>query len=210
LIKSAELNSILTEARQYKTAIYAFKLKYNALPGDMNNAQSYWPGCTDGPLDCNGNGNGDWNSGEPFRVWEHLSLSGIIPGQFDGSGIFTGKIRGILWTVTDATSPQGKYPGSMWTSGYTTSTINSLNDNINGIMVGLYNGSTGIVSGAGSMFTASDALNLDTKSDDGWGTSGKIRAIHWGAAGFCKNTTSGEYTGLSADSPRCNLLFDIE
>ena len=42
LIKSAELNATITQYKQFQTSINTFKLKYNALPGDMNNAQEYW------------------------------------------------------------------------------------------------------------------------------------------------------------------------
>ena len=42
LIRSAELNSVVTDINKYKTAINTFNLKYNAMPGDMSNATSYW------------------------------------------------------------------------------------------------------------------------------------------------------------------------
>ncbi len=42
LIKAAEARSITKQIEQYRAAINAFKLKYNAIPGDMNNAESIW------------------------------------------------------------------------------------------------------------------------------------------------------------------------
>src|ERR1700754_5054766 len=71
LIRAAELRSISTDTTQYRTALFSFREKYNALPGDMINATSFWgdratgaESCADGaiangtPGTCNGNGNG--------------------------------------------------------------------------------------------------------------------------------------------------------
>lgn len=53
LIYSARLRSIIKETYLYQTALNAFYAKYKALPGDMDNAELFWPGQT-----SNGNGNG--------------------------------------------------------------------------------------------------------------------------------------------------------
>ena len=42
LIHAAELRAISTELTNYKTAIGAFRDKYLAIPGDMNNAVKFW------------------------------------------------------------------------------------------------------------------------------------------------------------------------
>lgn len=59
LVKQAQLRSVYADANKYKVAINAFKLEYNQLPGDMDNAHDYWPGCNSGATaaQCNGNGN---------------------------------------------------------------------------------------------------------------------------------------------------------
>ncbi len=91
LIRAAEINSVISDVNKYKVAINTFKLKYNALPGDLKNAYDYWPmaGCTDtffiignvGNYEgCNGNGNGRLE--ESQRIWHHLQLSGIVEGVF--------------------------------------------------------------------------------------------------------------------------------
>lgn len=86
LIRSAELNSVIRDVNKYRVAINSFKLKYNSLPGDMDNADSYWPPplCVAHyvvmPEQCNGNGNGIMGDylNEGIRSWQHLSLSELI------------------------------------------------------------------------------------------------------------------------------------
>lgn len=78
LIRAAELRSVITTTDRYQAAVYSFRDKYFALPGDMRNATSFWgdqatgpsacadAGITDGtPGTCNGNGDGliiNWNT----------------------------------------------------------------------------------------------------------------------------------------------------
>ena len=93
LIKSAELQRVVNEHNQYQTAINAFRLEFNALPGDMNDAFDYWgANCADGKeATCNGDGDGEIENNkskgggnEGTLVWNHLSLAGIVPGNYTG------------------------------------------------------------------------------------------------------------------------------
>ncbi|MDA0782810.1 MAG: prepilin-type N-terminal cleavage/methylation domain-containing protein [Rickettsiales bacterium] len=60
LVNQSKLRTIITELNQFKFQINTFYLEYNALPGDMPNAHSYWPNCNSGAtaVQCNGDGNG--------------------------------------------------------------------------------------------------------------------------------------------------------
>lgn len=85
LIKAAELKSIIAEVDNYKAATAQFNLTYKGLPGDINNAVSYWSST------ANGNNNGyidDESTGTPneaFRALEQLVLAKIIDGNFTGT-----------------------------------------------------------------------------------------------------------------------------
>lgn len=83
LIKSAELRSLLAEKDRYEKAVNTFRLKFDCLPGDCNNASSYLTGA------YNGDGNnmiGFFGSGAsavlaPYEfvgIWQHLALAGLI------------------------------------------------------------------------------------------------------------------------------------
>ncbi len=76
-----KIKSNIVQIEKYKTAIGQFKTKYAQLPGDLNNAKKLWPECADVPAlktTCNGNGDGLWNNGEGFYVFEHLSRAEMV------------------------------------------------------------------------------------------------------------------------------------
>lgn len=77
LVLQSKLRRSISEVDNIKKAHTAFKLEYDALPGDMVNASSYWSGAT------NGDGNGKIDT-ESFLAWRHLILSGIYPGSYTG------------------------------------------------------------------------------------------------------------------------------
>ena len=90
LVEQAKLQSLANEITKYKTAYNAFKLTYNAIPGDMNNAHSFWTsGCTVDSSHCNGDGDGliargggdlgnTVDSTEGTKAIKHLSLARLI------------------------------------------------------------------------------------------------------------------------------------
>jgi hypothetical protein len=99
LIKAAQIRKVTTEIEKYRTAVWTFRDKFAALPGDMPNATNFWgtaPDCTfaagagAGSYSgtCNGDGNGsiiNTSSGgvngiEYMKFWQHLSLAGLIDG----------------------------------------------------------------------------------------------------------------------------------
>src|SRR5437763_7869808 len=91
LIHTAQINAVISEFNRYQTAVQNFKQQYQALPGDMNNATSFWGSAGGTGADatcfntlsntaatCNGNGDGSiqtsvslWD--EVYRAWQHLA-----------------------------------------------------------------------------------------------------------------------------------------
>ncbi|HEU5047570.1 MAG TPA: prepilin-type N-terminal cleavage/methylation domain-containing protein [Rickettsiales bacterium] len=108
LIRTAELNTIITQKTKYSVAFNTFRTKYNALPGDMSNATQYWgaaagsaadnyvascqgSGSASSPLTCNGDGNGYICGGadywsflctEGVMAWQQLANAGLIEGTY--------------------------------------------------------------------------------------------------------------------------------
>lgn len=136
LIRAAQLKSVSTDITKFNTGINAFRSKYFMLPGDLNNAQAFWPGGTGcGPTDtngqgvCNGNGNGVLNPAsipggntpgagavpsEIFQMWLHLERAGLISG-----GNYTGRNNPVGWRVGSARAavpglnvPRGAVPNT--------------------------------------------------------------------------------------------------
>ncbi|NGZ96207.1 MAG: hypothetical protein CV089_08785 [Nitrospira sp. WS110] len=123
LIRAAELRSILTDKEKFVTAVYAFQTKYDAFPGDMANAQTYWgaaANCTSAQTTvatCNGDGDGfierGYGSGtvgnETFLFWKHLANAELIAGNY------TGVTDGTQdYSTTKNNVPSGKIAGSLW------------------------------------------------------------------------------------------------
>src|SRR4051794_31617755 len=99
MVRAAELRSVMSDLSKYQTTVNTFREKYQGLPGDMKNAESYWGtasgGCPDGAgtgtQTCNGNGNnqveGITSVADPyetFRFWQHLANAGLVEGQYTG------------------------------------------------------------------------------------------------------------------------------
>lgn len=111
LLRSAKVQSVIADMDAYRSAARHFREKYGYLPGDLPTATEFWGAYRDCPVPlasserkmntCNGDGNGFVGSTsgsplqmgeiakavvqEPLRVWQHLSNSGFINGQYAGA-----------------------------------------------------------------------------------------------------------------------------
>jgi len=91
LSQGSARKALAADAAYYKSALNHFQTTYQALPGDMKNASSYWQDCRYDIADCNGNGDGLITSGasdattEAALAWQHLSLSGFINETYSGN-----------------------------------------------------------------------------------------------------------------------------
>jgi prepilin-type N-terminal cleavage/methylation domain-containing protein len=97
LIRSSNQKKIITDINSFQKAILAFKLEYNGIPGDFDEATNYWgdrgtciswKDCPDINLTIDGNGNNTiiagyskgtppYNDVEGLLFWQHLYLAGI-------------------------------------------------------------------------------------------------------------------------------------
>jgi prepilin-type N-terminal cleavage/methylation domain-containing protein len=139
LIRSAELQSTLSQKERYATAIKYFKYKYDSLPGDMPDATNYWDRAggtgsdatcfmaqtATSPATCNGNGNGQTNSSvfswdERFASWKHLANAGLIEGNFTGKtgGAQGSYVQQVGTNVPRATIKNGFFD-FFWEAGNT-------------------------------------------------------------------------------------------
>lgn len=102
LIKAAEIRKAAKQLEQYRTAVQAFRLKYNCIPGDCPTATQVWGAAS--WSDCGGSGNsviteetcdgnGDnsifstsaaFTATEEHRFWQQLSLAKLIDGHYTG------------------------------------------------------------------------------------------------------------------------------
>ena len=114
LIRQAELRAVLREVDGYKSSLEVFRMKYNALPGDMKNATAYWPAKT-----LNGDGDGKIPQSstvtkEAYLAWQHLGLGGMIAGTYDGNDATNTANYDPANRKIGEDSPPSKLSGAGW------------------------------------------------------------------------------------------------
>lgn len=220
LIRGAELQSALKEHSQYETAVNTFKLKYNALPGDMDNATSYWGAAHATPATCkttasttaatcNGDADGTIDSStgsyEWFRFWQHLANAEIVTGTFDGVVSATDTMsadtsnspessagNGGLWAVNNF----GTFAGD--TEYFATTYGNFF----------LLGGLGTDMEPRAVYFSPPELASLDEKADDGAPGKGKIIAVLWDSCTDAANNAAlGAAYLLSTTSKQCAVAF---
>lgn len=194
LIRAAELRSVSTEFQKYTAAIYAFRDKYFAIPGDMRNATSFWgdndSACPDGaiangtPGTCNGNADNRMTeastslgaTSETLQIWNQLALAGLIEGTYTG-------VQTAAYYTAGTNQPRGRLNNSTWFSSY----------------AGVYGDTQLFTADYGNYLRLSSAVsgvvlnpeetwNIDTKLDDGKPGTGKMISRFWNNA--CANAVS--------------------
>ena len=175
LLEGYKLNRIASDMQKYRLAFHNFKEKYDALPGDMDEATSYFSGT------ANGNGDGIIDKtipAEVFDAWQHLSLADMVDGNFDGTGAgSSGKM------CTETACPTGPFNVYyFFRDDDNAAGVDLSQDNF--LFYGGYNGDNFAV---GPVITSFQAYHIDKKIDDGQATQGFL----WASTGSC--VSSGEY-----------------
>lgn len=165
LIRSGEMRATISQIEKYNAAVTTFRTRFNALPGDLENAGAY-----DLPALGGGSGEGDGNEmitgvggaltadGEITLFWEQLTAIGTIYGKFDGAQT-NGTIGG-----TFPPAQLGRFAIGVYNEGAK-----------NYFHIGI-NNATGTTYNAVNILSPEEALNMDIKTDDGAPNSGATRA----------------------------------
>lgn len=207
LVKQSQFRAIVTDASNYATAITSFKLQYNGLPGDLKNAQSYWPTST------NGSGNRILNynaaeGNEGSKAWQHLALARLIPGVYDATS---------FPYIPGKNVPAGPVSQTLWCTG-----LPSVGQalfgvaNVNWIQIGAISISNSAANCSVGFLSPAEAYGIDLKVDDGQASRGSVYSINdlfTGGSGI--TCTSGDHTGgpgnsnyqLQNSNSRCSMFF---
>lgn len=194
LIRAAELRSVTTEVQKYQTAVYTFRDKYFALPGDMKNATSFWGEVVSGgscntatvgtgTQTCNGDADGTvfLNYGgnkysENFTFWQHMANAGLIEGTYTGRA---GSLDGAH-ALVGVNVPKGKISSSGWNVEYFDGVANAwrfVSPAGNVMRFGKEVAAGGAA--REKILTPEELWNIDTKTDDGKPGRGKVLAHYW-------------------------------
>ena len=192
LINQSQLHKIVASYHQYFMAVRLFKEQYNALPGDYADAFTVWgTSCAADAARCNGNNNDviSYDSGvnpdddrESMRVWQHLTLSKILPGSYSGVGAIYNSTNTPQIGFLDGEFFIESSPSWNWSQSQ------------NGMMFAA--ASSGSWNG---LLTPNEAQKIDVKVDNGIANTGNLYGIT-GPNGTSNNSCSGRHGwGGSAD-----------
>lgn len=205
LIKSAEINALLSQMQKYQSAVYTFKTKYNNhIPGDMpvkdaalfGFFQCTWSACGQTSSEvspANDDGKiymgipqaslqGGNCNGECSMFWRQLSDAKLIDGNF---GADLNSQGDPVSQNSDGFYILSKYqPAAKFGSSY----VAIANQDYSGTFTGVYSdnafyfltqGTAGQVPLAPTM-TPTEAYSIDKKIDDGLPARGKFLVEAWG------------------------------
>lgn len=233
LVNSFKVMRITSEYQQYASITNTFRIKFNALPGDMSNAQSIFgsTACSNNGASnlCNGNGDGTIElagtiySGESPRFWQHLGASGLLNASYDGGGT-----SGYCDTLTTSCPTSAYHQNAYWgiATNVTSNSYFVMDANTTYFMLARnFDGQTSVgfrFFGVASTIRPIDAFNVDIKLDDGNPFTGKVRAGNynttdtvsgspWAAQNRYYTKTNGTYyTGYDGMEYGCKLAIKYQ
>jgi len=160
LVHSAKVNQMGNDITTQASMVLLFKDQYDFYPGDLPNAQEYWPDCLDlSGVTCNGNG--DNIITETLRAYEHLYRGGFLDTQY----LFQG-------------SSADYYDYSYKPPIYGSNTY-AMISTLDGLSPAIYNttGHNISIISRSNYISSADIKRIDKKIDDGFASSGKIMAF---------------------------------
>ncbi len=203
MIHSAKVMSVVSFIEQKKVAIRTFEMKYDALPGDMNNAWDYWgTNCAANYWSCNGDGDFKIErSAESHQVWKHLYLAGLIDENLTG-------VTGSQESEPGINIPESEIEG-VGISLYQLLTY-GITEPKNRFLLGRVHPTSSNIN-IGAAFLPADAHSIDKKMDDGVPTSGKVQGgIGKDLSGANSYCYDGVVYRLSVDELRCVMIIELD
>ena len=224
LVKQAQLRSVISESEQVKVAFNAFKLEYNAIPGDMMNASQYWAtGCNAAgtgasvAAECDGNGDrrlsiAAANTSEGYMAWKHLELSNLFSGTYAPSIAVLGDIGVNI--------PSSKFPSAGITLVQDTNTAPFITAGNGSTVAGdtrntgknvmFFGGEVAGNVANQTLFSPAQLLSIDSKVDDSNPTSGSVMGTGTTTEGAATCLASADNYNLDSTSLlACGLVVSF-
>ena len=223
LMHASELRSVVSDIGKYKTALGEFKAKYDFLPGDFPQAETYWgsdAACPNTPSNtvpkvetCNGNGDGrigyQLNAAltlEWFRAWQQLADAGFIENLYTGAQ----GAASVYQNIPGVNAPASKLSGGSYMLFYWAETPDADFFNANKGNMIMFGRSDGTIP-VRSIMSSEDAWEIDLKTDDGRPGFGKVitttPASAWGEACATTSVAATANYDIANANRICHLVF---
>lgn len=217
LIAAAEIRAQITQFREYDVAIRTFSLKYNALPGDIDQANSIATGLNFYSAYGDNNGIINQQSGvypaqcqylEPMAVFAHLYTAGLVRDSFSFVPLHYAYEKGEQF-------PHAK----LGNGGFLLySKSNTKLAYFFGLNVSKYDGTCQIkFLSTGGVISPINSYQIDTKIDDGLPNTGRVRSATVSGWDISNNTSDDNCSTYSTNkyiatnyNPDCRLSLDIQ
>ncbi len=198
LIDNADKRDTIKTFEEIRLSIKAFRLKYNAMPGDMPNAQDIWGWAGLGPSGTI-NGNGDGLVGtceaETRRLFEQLSLAGLTKSEYQTDNTPTQDAIGIVF-------PASKYANHGIKVGYVD--LNAPYQQFNRVhLAGFGQAGFTCLGTAATVYSARSLWELDRKFDDGLPSRGRIGGF------FCLDSWVTEIPNYNS-AATCDIAYNVD
>lgn len=204
LVKTAELNRLITDIQQYETVVNLFQDRFRTLPGDSANGARFGVG-------VNGNANGriddfdtgssqHWAINEQLVAWQIISNVGMLEVQYTGSGATIEPGINVPETINGA--------GICFTDNIPTSSYEY------GFAIGGGGHATNMLGyNMGGFLSPSDVYAIDLKIDDGSASNGRVRPRLYVCydlslpSYYALNSSSGSGAGSGSSGGLCPLYY---
>jgi prepilin-type N-terminal cleavage/methylation domain-containing protein len=194
LIKAAAIRSQIAQIEKLNAAVNTFRMKYNAVPGDIipavavnygllqltNTTGAQGMGDNNGVIEdgsaAGGGSNTNTFGGEISAFWRHLSDANLVDGQFgttsnsvilQASGLPTGNVNNISQSI-----PTAKLGRSL-----SVTIMSGEGTNYYDLLPITKIATTGVYTIGAQGMTPTEASNIDTKIDDGQPETGVVIAL---------------------------------
>ncbi|MEJ0010996.1 MAG: prepilin-type N-terminal cleavage/methylation domain-containing protein [Alphaproteobacteria bacterium] len=227
LIKSAQINAVVSDVQSYTAAALTFRDKYGGIPGDLRNDKAAQAGLTvsatspgitgegdgDGRLQCCGASNVGISAalgGENVLFWRHLSDAGLVAFTSTGTGaaIDTTNFSNTGTEISTLTPllPVLRTNAAGFVHVTSASGLNYFGLARWSLTAGNASGSMS----ASPVLTAREALGIDQKFDDGFPAAGTVVSIAGSLSGATGTPQNGGDTPLHGNGPSSSntVCFD--
>lgn len=196
MIANQQVNSTIAQAKSIDAAVSTFRDIYDAMPGDMIDAQNRITGCAGVCV----NGDGDNNleaapnaaaTAEEYNIFRHLAGANLLGG--DGVSITAA-------ANFNAGLPLTKITGRRFQPGYFAGGALALNANAaNGHYLGIHTAD----GGANNALTPLEASRIDRKMDDGNPSTGSV----FGSVAACVNNNDATIYDEDVGAKNCDVYI---